>query len=67
MEKLKPCPFCGNPVELSYSSREGVFKIRHVKREESWLCYIVEPIMLDAVSLADAAEAWNRRVNDAAN
>lgn len=61
MDKLKPCPFCGQPVSLSYGSFDHAFKIRHAKHEDGWRCYIVEPIMLDAVSLADAAEAWNRR------
>lgn len=61
MDKLKPRPFCGKPVTLSYSSLANAFEIRHAKSEDGWLCYIVEPIKFDAISLADAAEAWNRR------
>ena len=61
MNKLKPCPFCGKPVTLSYGSFDHAFKIRHAKSEDGWHCYIIEPILVDAVSLADAAEGWNRR------
>lgn len=64
MDKLRPCPLCGKPVALSYSSLANAFEIRHAKSEDGWLCYIVEPIKLDAVSLADATEGWNRRFDN---
>jgi hypothetical protein len=64
MVKLRPCPLCGKPVMLSYSSLANAFEIRHAKSEDGWLCYIVEPIRLDAVSLADATEGWNRRFDN---
>lgn len=64
MDKLRPCPLCGKPVALSYSSLANAFEIRHAKFEDGWLCYIVEPIKLDAVSLADATEGWNRRFDN---
>lgn len=60
MERLKPCPFCGAPVTMSYNSRDRAFKIYHSANDNPY-CYIIGPIMLDAVSLADAAKAWNRR------
>lgn len=61
MEKLKPCPFCGKPVSMVYNSIDRAFKISHINGDDDYNCCIIEPIMLDAVSLADAAEAWNRR------
>ena len=61
MVKLRPCPLCGKPVTLSYSPLANAFEIRHAKPEDNWLCYIVESIKLDAISLVDAAEGWNRR------
>ena len=60
MIELKPCPFCGAPVTMSYSSRDKTFKIYHSVNDNSY-CNIIEPIMLEAVSLTDAAKAWNRR------
>lgn len=47
-----------------HSSLANAFEIRHAKSEDGWLCYIVEPIKLDAVSLADATEGWNRRFDN---
>ena len=64
MSKLKPCPLCGKPVTLNYSSFANAFEIRHANNKASWHCYIIEPFMLDAVSLADATEGWNRRFGD---
>lgn len=63
MSELKPCPFCGKPVTMIYNSQDDAFKFYH----KSWditECPVIEPIMLEGVSLADAAEAWNRRVED---
>ena len=61
--KRHVCSFCNQYIEPGerYSSLANAFEIRHAKSEDGWLCYIVEPIKLDAVSLADAAEGWNRR------
>lgn len=57
---LKPCPFCGSKVSMTYHSGENAFCIWHIGGE---LCEIEEPIKIDGVkSLAEAAEAWNRRV-----
>ena len=64
MSKLKPCPFCGKPVSLRYSSRNRAFEVYHADGDDGRNCYIIGPIMLDAVSLAGAAESWNRRFGD---
>lgn len=64
MEKLKPCPFCGKPVSMVYNSCDKAFKIYHINGDDDYNCCIIEPIMLDAVSLADAAEGWNRRFDN---
>lgn len=53
---LKPCPFCGHPVQMVYNSRDNAFKIFHK-------CCVIDPIMIKGKSLADAAKAWNRRAD----
>jgi hypothetical protein len=61
MADLKPCPFCGKPVSMVYNSFDKAFKFYHKDfADEEW-CRVVEPIMLRAVSLTDAAAIWNRR------
>lgn len=73
MERLKSCPFCGKPVCMKYSSRNSVFQFFHVEDDDAWTCVVSEPINLKAspfvqvASLADAAGAWNRRINEDAN
>lgn len=64
MDKLRPCPFCGKPVFLCYTSSEAAFGVRHTTLEDSWNCYIAEPIMLKTASLADATVDWNRRFDN---
>ena len=62
-EKLKPCPFCGAKVSMTYNSAEEAFCVWH--KGDS--CALAEPIKIDGEfvkSLAEAAEAWNRRVED---
>ena len=63
MTELKPCPFCGQPVNMTYNSLDDAFKFYH-KGVNDADCCIIEPIMLSAKSLADAAQKWNRRVED---
>lgn len=63
--KLKPCPFCGSEVTLTYSSHDNMFHFYH--KEDLAPCGAKEPIDFDGYfvkSLAEAAEAWNRRAND---
>lgn len=64
MEKLKPCPFCGKPVSIVYNSLDRVFKVYHTYGDDECNCCIIDPILIDAVSLKDASDAWNRRADD---
>ncbi len=63
MERLKPCPFCGAPVTIYHDKQDNTFQIFHLGNDY-FNCFIIGSIMLDAVSLADAAKAWNRRADD---
>lgn len=59
--ELKPCPFCGGEVVLSYSSK-GNFHFRHRTNGECMFFEFVCNITPNGVGcLAEAAEAWNRR------
>lgn len=62
--KLKPCPFCGKPVSMIYNSLEDAFKFYHKTGMDDMKCRVIEPIRLEGRSLADAAQAWNRRAKD---
>lgn len=65
MDKLKPCPFCGKPVSMVYNSFDNAYKFYHKSGTDAVACCVLEPIVLDGFpSLAEAAKAWNRRVND---
>lgn len=64
MAELKPCPFCGKPVSMIYNSLEDAFKFYHKGGTDDMNCRVIEPIRLEGCSLADAAEAWNRRAED---
>ena len=58
---LKPCPFCGGKVSMTYNTGESAFCIWHDGAE----CVLEEPFKIDvacAKSFAEAAKAWNRRV-----
>lgn len=59
MEKLKPCPFCGGRVNITYNSGENAFAVWHTKEP----CFI-EPLWIsgdDAKTLNEAYAFWNRR------
>ena len=61
--KLKPCPFCGSKVSMTYNSADNTFNFWH----KGTSCVLVEPIRIDGMfvkSLAEAAEAWNRRAKE---
>ena len=63
-EELKPCPFCGRPVHMIYTSRDNAFKIFHKNVEEEICCCVIDPIMIKGKSLAHAKEEWNMRINN---
>ena len=59
MERLKPCPFCGGKVSITYNSGENAFAVWHTKEP----CFI-EPLWIsgdDAKTLNEAYAFWNRR------
>ena len=65
MAELKPCPFCGSKVTMTYSSWDNMYHIYH--RYDVILCAIKEPIDIDGYfvkSLSEAADAWNRRAGE---
>ena len=57
MDKLKPCPFCGNGVKV-WDTGEGVCKIIECKN-----CTVKFVFKYDN-SGYDLLQAWNRRVDN---
>lgn len=59
--KLKPCPFCGEQVEIEYSEHTKHFFAYHdLKKSE---CIIKLAILLrNAHTKEQAIEVWNRRI-----
>lgn len=68
MDKLKPCPFCGKPVNIYYSSATKGYYAVHEDEQKSD-CIVLMPLSINhnriLLSLSDAYEAWNRRASDA--
>ena len=67
MAELKPCPFCGGEMLMVYNSYDHAFKFYHKSSSDKLGCCVLDPIKLDGyafVSLAKAAEAWNRRADN---
>lgn len=66
MMELKPCPFCGGKVSLTYSSYDNMFNFWHSENGPI-TCFAAEPIEFDGYwvkSLKEAADAWNRRADN---
>ncbi len=66
MKGLKNCPFCGGAVAaIEYYSSEKAFAIWHKDADTD--CPFLEPFWISgdvAGSLAEAADAWNRRTEE---
>ena len=59
-KNLKPCPFCGDTVNIHYVSDEKAFTVWHDNEN----CIFVEPLWIygdNIKSLSDAYDAWNKR------
>lgn len=61
MRDLKPCPFCGGEVSMTYSSIMQTFNVWHTDRK----CELAEPIQIEQSGAVDSLEkakkVWNRR------
>ena len=64
--ELKPCPFCGGEVSMTYSSFYNTFNIYHKNGLDEEKCCVCDPVQLkgELRSLAMATEVWNRRVDN---
>lgn len=56
MDKLKPCPFCGGEVKLSFHPYYGTYRVRCY----GCGCYVNQHCAIED----EATEAWNRRTED---
>jgi hypothetical protein len=66
--ELKPCPWCGGGITIIYRSASNMFHVYHCN--DSGKCDIIGPFKIHksrAATLEEAAEVWNRRVNDGAD
>ena len=59
-EKLKPCPFCGGEAALQY----GRFYGNEFYKDYFCFCDECEASTTYFPTVAEAIEAWNRRVNN---
>ena len=67
MHELKPCPFCGGPVDIVLNGLDESYTVYH--RMHRRYCRLEEPFtipMSSAVNtIDDAVRVWNRRAYDA--
>lgn len=59
---LKPCPFCGNSVNIIYGSTTKCFEVYHRYMKK---CIVEQPLYIKATNeistLKSAYEVWNGR------
>ena len=58
---LKPCPFCGDTVSMTYNSFDNAYVVWHDHSK----CYFIEPSYIDgskAKSIQEAYDIWNTRI-----
>lgn len=56
--ELKPCPFCGGSVSITYNSFENAYAVWHKVSD----CALIEPLWIEgAETLEDATKIWNTR------
>ena len=61
LERLKPCPFCGESVEMNDYTDKPACAWVMIHR-----CKIIGPIKMDSYSASALAQTWNTRASDAA-
>lgn len=61
--EMRPCPFCGGEMTVSFASRPRRFKFAH-KGLRNCYFYAFEVDPVAAETLAEAIKAWNRRAGD---
>lgn len=65
IDRMKPCPFCGQPVAIGYSKQTQMFTVIHVKYNgECPMQYGVEYKSDGVINFYEAVEKWNRRASD---
>lgn len=57
--KLKPCPFCGDSVNIMYNSALNVFHVCHDNEECKFNGFEIDGYY--ASSLKEAYDIWNTR------
>lgn len=60
--KLKPCPFCGDSVNIMYNSALNVFHVYHDNEECKFSEFEIDGYW--AKSLQEAYDIWNTRSTD---
>lgn len=65
IDRMKPCPFCGQPVAIGYSKQTQMFTVMHVKYNgECPMQYGLEYKSDGVINFYEAVEKWNRRCED---
>lgn len=65
IDRMKSCPFCGQPVAIGYSKQTQMFTVIHVKYNgECPMQYGVEYKSDGVINFSEAVDKWNRRASD---